>query len=68
MVTCIYFTFQGHFLVFWGVFNQFLSDPGIPGVRSMGPSVCHSLREVVETTQVIDSIQVIQVLQVIDLF
>ena len=23
--------------------RPFLSDPGIPGVRSMGPSVCHSL-------------------------
>ena len=22
---------------------QFLSDPGVPGVRSMGPVVCHSL-------------------------
>ena len=42
--------------------EKFLSDPGIPGVRSMGPSVSNSLRDVVETIQVIDSIQVIQVI------
>ena len=23
--------------------DDFLSDPGIPGVRSMGPSLCHKL-------------------------
>ena len=45
----------------------FLSDPGIPGVRSMGPSLSNSLTEgLVETIQVIDSIKVIQVIQVID--
>ena len=27
----------------------FLSDPGIPGVRSMGPSLSNSLRHLVET-------------------
>ena len=27
----------------------FLSDPGIPGVRSMGPDVRHKLRDVVLT-------------------
>ena len=46
--------------------SQFLSDPGIPGVRSMGPSVSNWVRDVVETIQVIDSMQVIQVIQVIE--
>ena len=27
----------------------FLSDPGVPGVRSMGPDVSHSLTDVFET-------------------
>ena len=37
-------------MVFWpvpGVFRKrerwFLSDPGVPGVRSMGPDVTHSV-------------------------
>ena len=29
--------------------SLFLSDPGVPGVRSMGPVVSHKLREVVQT-------------------
>ena len=34
---------QGQVLVTVTVFpqNQFLSDPGVPGVRSMGPVVSH---------------------------
>ena len=40
----------------------FLSDPGIPGVRSMGPE-CLKLTEVVQVKQVIQNIQVIQVTQ-----
>ena len=28
---------------------QFLSDPGVPGVRSMGPDVTHSLTHSVHT-------------------
>ena len=31
------------------VTQQFLSDPGIPGVRSMGPSLSHSQANVCET-------------------
>ena len=27
----------------------FLSDPGVPGVRSMGPDVTHSVQDYVET-------------------
>ena len=42
----------------------FLSDPGIPGVRSMDPSLCHSLREVVQTLQVMQVMQAMQVMQV----
>ena len=41
-----------------------LSDPGIPGVRSMGRE-CLKQTEVFEVIQVIDYIQVIQVIQVI---
>ena len=29
--------------------QTFLSDPGVPGVRSMGPDLSNSLREYVET-------------------
>ena len=28
---------------------QFLSDPGVPGVRSMGPDLSKSVRDYVET-------------------
>ena len=45
--------------------GDFLSDPGIPGVRSMGPSVCHSLTNYTLLIQVIQVIQVTQVIQVI---
>ena len=47
--------------------NLFLSDPGIPGVRSMGPSVSNSLYlcEVLQAIQVMQVIQVIQVMQVV---
>ena len=27
----------------------FLSDPGVPVVRSMGPVLCHSLRNILQT-------------------
>ena len=44
-------------------FWDFLSDPGIPGVRSMGPSVCNWGRLLkLQVIQVIDSIQVLQVI------
>ena len=36
-----------HLLLFFT--PTFLSDPGVPGVRSMGPDVSKSLREYVET-------------------
>ena len=38
--------------------GKFLSDPGIPGVRSMGPSLCNWLSDYT-------FVQVIQVIQVI---
>ena len=28
---------------------QFLSDPGVPGVRSIGPDVSQSIQEVLQT-------------------
>ena len=31
------------------VFVDFLSDPGVPGVRSMGPDVSNSVQDYVET-------------------
>ena len=34
------------------IFAQFLSDPGIPGVRSMGPSVLNSLSSFADLTDV----------------
>ena len=45
----------------------FLSDPGIPGVRSMGPVLCNSLYlcEVMQVMQVIQVMQFMQVIQVI---
>ena len=61
---CISVTRQIHRKLNSGIF-LFLSDPGIPGVRSMGPSVWNSLREVVETIQVIQVKQVIDSIQVI---
>ena len=43
----------------------FLSDPGVPGVRSMGPVISHSktLLQVMQVIQVIDSLQVIDSIQ-----
>ena len=29
--------------------NRFLSDPGVPGVRSMGPDVRHSIQDHLQT-------------------
>ena len=50
--------------------TKFLSDPGISGVRSMGPSVSNSLTHTPcwNFIQVIDSIQVIQVMDSIQAF
>ena len=45
------FTFNFHFVLFWGCFLvpmfTFLSDPGKPGVRSLGPDVTNKQTEVV---------------------
>ena len=46
--------------------HYFLSDPSIPGVQSMGPSLSHSQTHLVETIiQVIEVKQVIEVIEVI---
>ena len=36
---------------YWSRKQPFLSDPGIPGVQSMGPSLCHS-QSLVDLTDV----------------
>ena len=41
-----------------------LSDPGIPGDRSMGPSLCHSNTFVKKAVQAMQAMQVMQVIQV----
>ena len=51
-------------LWFPGMHRDFLSDPGIPGVRSMGPSVSHKLYLVASYTSYM--YKFIQVIQVID--
>ena len=57
--TCfLFFIFFGPFLVGGGWIEDafffkfcllFLSDPGVPGVRSMGPVVCNKLSDLFET-------------------
>ena len=40
----IFVRFHDIELRFWSIYDEpFLSDPGVPGVRSMGPDVSHSL-------------------------